>query len=185
MTSPREQAGASLDDVERIIVRTRRAMVAAHAADHFIVWGVAWMIGFGAGYVTDWPDGWIWLVVVPAGVALSAGVEWRSRQSIDSPRHARILWFLLALVGFGAAWAVILHPFNTRHFGAYIASLFMFAYVAGGLWFGRFFIWLGVGVTALILVGVLGMPRYLEPLMAVAGGGSLLSAGLYIRRTWA
>ena len=51
MTPPdisRNEAAAALDDIQQIVAHTRRAIVAAHTADHLIVWGLAWMLGFGA-----------------------------------------------------------------------------------------------------------------------------------------
>jgi hypothetical protein len=185
MTPTREEAAVALDDVQRVLARTRRAIVAAHVADYFQIWGLAWMAGFGASHFTDWPDGWIWLPVVAVGVTLSVLSGLRSRRSVESSDRVRVFWFLLALVAFGAVWAVILHPFNVRHFGVYIATLFMFAYVAGGIWFGRFFVVLGLGVTGVALIGVLAAPALLDLLMAAAGGGSLFAGGLYIRRNWA
>ena len=184
MALSHDEAESLLDDVERVLARTRRVVVAAHVADHLIVWGLAWMVGFGAGYVTSWHDGWIWGVVASAGAGLSAWVGVRSRRSIESRDPPRIFWFLAVLALFAAVWAAILHPFNVPHFGACVATVFMFAYVAGGLWFGRFFVGLGLVVTAVALLGVLVMPAHLELLMAVAGGGALLASGLYIRRSW-
>jgi hypothetical protein len=60
----------------------------------------------------------------------------------------------------------------------------MFAYVVGGLWFGRFFTWLGMAVTGLILLGVFAWPEWSDLWTGFAGGGSLVLAGLYVRRFW-
>jgi hypothetical protein len=184
MVPTRHEAATLLDDVERVLARTRRAIVAAHVADHFIVWGLAWMVGFGAAYASSWHEGWIWAVVASSGAVLSTLIGLRSGHSIESRDRRRIFWFFAILALFGAVWAVILHPFNARHLGAYIGTVFMFAYVAGGLWFGRFFVMLGLGVTAVALIGVLMLPAHLDLLMAVAGGGALLTSGLHIRRSW-
>jgi hypothetical protein len=185
MATTKEEAAILLDDVERVLARTRRAIVAAHVADHLIVWGLAWMAGFGAAYATSWHEGTIWAVVASTGGILSMLIGLRSSRSIESRDRLRIFWFLAILTLFGAVWALILHPFNARHFGAYVATVFMFAYVAGGLWFGRFFVILGLAVTAVALLGALMMPAHLDLLMAAAGGGALLTSGLHIRRSWA
>ena len=60
----------------------------------------------------------------------------------------------------------------------------MFAYVVGGLWLGRFFVWLGLGVTAVTLVSLFALPDYFWIVMAVIGGGAMLLSGLHMRRTW-
>jgi hypothetical protein len=179
-----EEAGATLEDIQRIVARTRRAIVGAHVADHLIVWGIAWVLGFGATHFTNWHPGWTWLPICAVGAALSAGIGIRAGRRVESPVGGQIFCFLLVLVAFAVVWAMILHPFNHRHLGAYIATVFMFAYVAGGIWFGRFFIGLGLGVTAIALAGVWLAPAWLDLFMSVGGGGAMVASGAYIRRVW-
>jgi hypothetical protein len=179
-----DEAAAALDDIQLIVAHTRRAIVAAHTAEHLIVWGVAWMLGFGAVQFTNWNPGLIWLPVGLVGGAFSAWIGVRAGRRVASPVAGRIFLFLAVLLGFAVAWLWILHPFNERNVGVYVATVFMFSYVAGGLWFGRFFVVLGVGVTALALAGVRLAPGWLDLIMGLGGGGALTASGLYIRRNW-
>jgi hypothetical protein len=181
-TGTSAETRALLDDLSQVRHRTRRALLATHVADHLIVWGCAWLVGFGLTAATAWSPTAIWLPVVVAGVACSVAVGQRARQVVESPDAGRIFRFFGVLAAFAVVWAALLHPFNERHLGAYVATVFMFAYVAGGLWFGRFFVILGAGVTLLALVGALVVPAWLDVLMAVGGGGALILAGLHIRR---
>jgi len=183
-TAEVDEAATLVDDLEHVQTRTRRALLSAHVADHFIVWGVAWLVGFGLTAVTTWSPGRIWLPTVAVGVLLSGWVGRRTRRVVESSDALRIFGFFGVLGVFAVVWAILLHPFNARHMGAYVATVFMFAYVAGGLWFGRFFVVLGCLVTLIALVGAFVAPGWLDGLMAVGGGGSLLAAGLYIRRAW-
>ena len=176
-----DHARAALQEIDLALAGTRRAMLAHHAADHFIVWGVIWMLAFGAMHATSWHPGWIWLPLATVGSLLSAGIGIRAGRRFVSADAGRIGWAWLCLVLFAAIWAVILHPFNTQHFGAYLATVFMFGYVAGGLWFGRFFVVLGAVVTGLTLAGVLAAPGWLNLIMAIGGGGSMVAAGVYLR----
>ena len=178
------EAAATLDEIDRLLARTKRAIVAAHVADHLIVWGLVWMAAFGTSHATSWHEGLIWGVIAGAGALASGVIGARTRRAFESPDRNRVFQFFAALGAFAIVWAVILYPFNLRHFGVYVGTVFMFAYVAGGLWFGRFFVWLGAGVTALAVAGVLLLPTWLDLLMAAGGGGALLVSGLYIRRTW-
>jgi len=187
MNSPdltRDEAAAALDDIRQIVAHTRRAIVAAHTADHLIVWGLAWMLGFSAVQFTDWNPGLIWLPVGLVGGGFSAWIGVRAGRRVTSPIAGRIFLFLAVLLLFAAAWLWILHPFNQRHVGVYVATVFMFAYVAGGLWFGRFFVFLGIGVTALAVAGVRLAPGWLDLIMGLGGGGALTASGLYIRKHW-
>lgn len=181
--SPNE-AESALADIEQMVERTRRAVAAGHWANQLMLWGIVWMLGFGSTQFLRVNEGVIWGPLSLVGAAVSWWIGFRDPRPVRGPVVRRIGCFLLALAGFAVVWAVILHPFNVRHFGAYVATVFMFAYVAGGIWFGRFFIWLGVGVTAAAVTGVLLLPQWLNLWMAVAGGGSLMASGLYIRRAW-
>jgi hypothetical protein len=179
-----EEAESSLVDIDRMVARTRRAIVAGHGANQLILWGILWMIGFGAGHFSQINRGLIWMPIGLVGGALSWWIGFRDPRPVQSPAVGRIGWVFLALLGFAVIWAVILHPFNHRHLAAYFATVFMFPYVVGGLWFGRFFVLLGLGVAGAALIGVFFLSRWLDLWMAVAGGGSLVVSGLYIRRAW-
>jgi hypothetical protein len=59
----------------------------------------------------------------------------------------------------------------------------MLFYVLAGLWFGRAFVAIGLGITVLTLIGyffVVGDTFMLW--MAVANGGGLIMGGLWMRR---
>ena len=133
---------------------------------------------------TDWNPGLIWLPVGLIGGRFSAWIGARAGRRVTSPVSGRIFLFLAVLMLFAAAWLWILHPFNQRNVGVYVATVFMFSYVAGGLWFGRFFVFLGVGVTVLALAGVRLAPEWLDLIMGLGGGGALTASGLYIRKNW-
>jgi hypothetical protein len=60
----------------------------------------------------------------------------------------------------------------------------MFGFVMFGLWVGRFFVWLGLLVTALILIGYRYSGDYFNLWMAITGGGALIVSGVFIRKFW-
>lgn len=181
---PPEEAAAALDDVRRVITHTRQALLAAHTADHLIVWGCAWMLGFTGVRFTGWNPGLVWFPIALVGGGLSVGIGIRAGKRVASPVTGRILQFFLLLIAFAVAWLYILHPVNTRNVGVYAATVFMFAYAAGGLWFGRFFVGLGTGVATLAVAGVHFAPVWLDLIMGLGGGGALVASGVYIRRNW-
>lgn len=182
-TSP-DDIKKTLVDLDRIVADTRRAIVALHTADHLILWGLIWMIGFGVGQFTGGSIPWVWLPLAAVGMVGSGWIGWRKARAVSSPLLLRILCFFLVLIGYAMVWAVLLHPFNHHNFSVYIASVFLFAYVVGGLWLGRIFVGMGLLITALAVFGVLFVPDWRDGLMAVLGGGALIGTGVYIRRAW-
>ena len=79
-------------------------------------------------------------------------------------------------------WSVVLGKFGPREMNAFWATLFMFGYAMAGLWFGRAFIALGLGITALTMAGYFWAGPLFEPYMAVVDGGGLVLCGLLMRR---
>ena len=72
-----------------------------------------------------------------------------------------------------------------NHVLAFFATVGMFGYVVGGLWFGRFWVIVGLFVTSLILIGLYAMPQWFLIWMAFVGGGVLVFSGVMVKRLWA
>ena len=159
----------------------RNQILAEIVSPMLAVWGVVWILGFGVSQF--WPEwsGPVWAVVTSLGGLASIWNCWR-RPPLRSPHSAKIGLGFLVLFLFAGIWALLLWPFNTARIGPYICTVAMFAYVVGGIWFGRFFAILGSVVTVLTLVGVFTFPDWVNLWMAVVAGGSLLASGLYLRR---
>jgi hypothetical protein len=146
----------------------------------------------------------LWPFLIVSGALASWFFGARSRPRADSALGARIGIFWLVLFAYAVLWFFLLHSeihpgrpgvsFDAlsadneeavrQQLGVFCATIAMFAYVVGGLWLGRFFIWLGAGVTILTVAGYFFAPAWFNLWMAVTGGGSLIVAGLYIRRYW-
>ena len=101
--------------------------------------------------------------------------------------------FILLFV-FAAIWFAVLMPWGSmadvhylefqRSVGAYAATLVMFSYVIAGLWWDRYFMWLGIIVTVLTIVGYFALPQFFNLWMAFFGGGLLALSGLLVKRRW-
>ena len=199
MNISKQEAQDSLNEIHSVIDQTRKAIAHGASSSILIVWGVIWLIGYsGTQFFPQW-GGLIWMPLVFIG-AISSWVLGARRHHSTTPNAngAKIGAFWLVLFGYAALWMILLHPaqlpkgvewanyqpFNDRQIGAFMATVPMFAYVAGGLWFGRFFVWLGAIVTALTVIGFFLLPAWFNLWMAVTGGGSLIVSGLYIRNRW-
>jgi hypothetical protein len=102
------------------------------------------------------------------------------RTGIRSFDIRMLVAFLLFIVfGIFTNW---LGHFSPRQLGTFWALYFMLVYIIAGLWFGRAFVVIGIGVTVLALAGYFFIGAWFEPWMAVVNGGGLVLGGLWMRR---
>lgn len=196
-----EAARASLAEVDRIVTQTRQTIAWSCTTPLLILWGAIWVVGFAA---TQFFPSWafrLWLGLDLAGIGVSVLLAGPFRSSPIKGLNlglGRMSLAWLALLGFGTLWAALLCPWEFFHqaewsayaplvgrkLAAFSATVCMFGYVVMGLWLGRFFLWLGLLVTAATLVGYYFVTDYFFLWMAFTGGGSLILAGVFIRKFW-
>ncbi len=196
-----EDARASLAEVSRIVTQTRQTIAWSCTTPLLILWGVIWVIGFSANHFfpASALQSWLGLDGIGLGGSFLLAGPFRQRAitglSLGLGR-IRLAW--LALLGYGVLWAALLAPWEQSHsvtwaadapvigrkLAAFSASVCMFGYVLMGLWLGRFFLWLGLLVTATTLAGYYFVADYFYLWMAFTGGGSLIVAGVFIRKFW-
>jgi hypothetical protein len=197
MNISKQEANEALDQIDDAISQTRRAIGQGTSSAILILWGVIWVLGYSSSQFAPRMAQSLWLCLVVSGTLGSWICGARSRRRIQSSNGTRIGLFWLVLFAYAGLWFFLLHSDNRPgqpgfdfgtmtgpQSGAFFATVPMFAYVVGGLWLGRFFIWLGATVTFLTLIGYSLVPDWFCLWMAITGGGSLIVAGLYIRRFW-
>jgi len=184
MTIDSSDAVASLHDIAAVEKRTREALFYSGSSTIFIMWGLLVACGYGAAAWQPGATRTIWLVVSAVGSAataliVAARMRWRPREA----RDWRIIWAMVALMIYGAAWSWTLGRVVPPHLMyAFQPSLVMLGMMLAGLWVGRFFIVLGVIGLALILIGETQSEPWLRVWMAVAQSGTLIAGGLWLRR---
>jgi len=195
-----EEARAALAEVDRVLTQTRLAIAQGPSAPLLILWGVIWMI---ADLTTQfYPPAmqWLWLLLDLVGIFGSWWLATRHRVQVKRPSGWgwRIGAFWGILFFYSSLWLWLLVPGHWpqtaqqwndfwpmyKRISAYGHTIPMFAYVVGGLWLGRFFVWLGLLVTALVLIGFCYVPDYFFLWLAATGGGSLVISGVFIRKFW-
>jgi hypothetical protein len=193
----RDEAQAALAAVDRTIADTRRIVAGSVAGPIIILWGGIWM---AADLILQYrPEviGQLWWAFDIVGIGGTWYLAVRCNPHVKTRGDWRFGAFWFILFGFGSLWVYLLVPWNLlqnastveivamiRRIEAFGHTLPMFAYVIGGLWMGRFFVWLGLLVTALTVAGYLWVPDYFYLWMAFTGGGSLIIGGLFIRKFW-
>ncbi len=183
MKVSREEAQQSLEAIQQVSAQMRRTV--ASGADYLILWGSIWFVGFlGNHFSPGATSGLLWLVLTLMGGFGSYMLGRRTGRRVRTRSGLRLALFWLALTSYSLLWIWIARPSDQNQLSLLIVTFAMFGYVVMGLWIGRTVAWIGLGVTALALVGYLLTPTIFNLWMAVLGGGTLMCSGIFVRRAW-
>ena len=184
MTIDPNDARASLSDIAAVERLTHQTLTYDHSSFQFMLWGALVACGYVWTFLQPQRAIIGWIAVTVAGVSGSFVLRRlrRNLSSRDSKLGERLGYGQLAVIGFGLVLVSLLSPLGDRQAEAFWPTLVMFCYVLAGIWLGRFFIFTGLAVTALIVIGFVWIgPRY--PLwLAISVGGGLIASGLWLRR---
>jgi hypothetical protein len=184
MSIESREAAAALDDIAQISRRVRQSTVYRISSLLIIMWGVLVFAGNLATWLSPDTAGYAWLAVDIAGIVGSFAVS-----ALDHVRTGirsfdlRTLAALLLFFAFGFFCTEVLGHFTPRQQGAFWPIYFMLFYSVAGLWFGYAFIAIGLGITALTLVGYFFIGEAFPLWMAFVDGGGLILGGFWMRRT--
>lgn len=184
MTVDREEASELLKDVEGMESRVRQILIYAHISDFFFLWGVIFAAGFTANYfLRQWADQ-TWWGLQAVGLAATVAIAFVHHRRAGEARPAipfRAAASMIAIVGFGTLWISLLHM-GWREQVTFWPTLLSFILFLIGLWLGRTLALAALTIFAISLAGYFFAGPYLHLWMAVAMGGSLFAAGLWLRR---
>jgi hypothetical protein len=173
-----QDAAAALREIEETQARSTTLRGYQHAAPHFLIWGVVWIVGYGLSDVFRGHANAIWGVLVPIGLVAGLFVK-RDASRAVSWRYAATA---VATLLFFAATFFVMWPVSGRQISAFIPLVVALLYVLGGIWGGRRYVVAGIAVAALTLVGFVWLSTHFLLWMAIVGGGALILAGLWLRR---
>lgn len=187
MTLSEDQAAEALRQIHVAGVRSRQRWAYRAAAPHLFLWGLLWLIGYGA--TAYWPqDGSaIWAAIV-AGWALAALLvlprlpRAGTRNGEEAIRKLRRVVASLAVgVLLVIATAVIMHP-RGPEMGAYVPLVVAVTYLGAGIWgAGPRYAALGAALFIVTLGAYLLLPAYFLWILAVGGFGTFTVTGLWLR----
>jgi hypothetical protein len=184
MTSidPREAASA-LSDIDDVARRVRQSTIYNLSSLLMIMWGVLVFAGNIASFLWPRSAGYIWIAVDVVGIAGSFAISASSySQTGIRSFDFRMLVALLLFIAFGVFSSCWLGHFTPRQMGTFWPIYYMLFYTIAGLWFGQAFVAIGLGITALTLIGYFFSGDWFDPWMAVVNGGGLVLGGLWMRR---
>jgi hypothetical protein len=172
-------------DVLREAATTERRSAEAYnysrSAPFLILWGLIWIAGYGGTAGLPGRDSnWLWLVLFIIGTAISVWIG-NNRADGRSRNGWRAGLMIVIVVAFTAALISIMHPTDPIQVGAYWPLLLSAIYASMGLWLGLRYIFLGAFLALATLGAYFFLKDFFFVLMAVAGGGSLLLTGLWMR----
>jgi hypothetical protein len=188
------QAAESLREIERTGRRSAEAHEYAASSPQFILWGLIWMAGYAGSYLLPHYGfvgaiNWLWLGLVVIGIAASNMLGRRRYRHLSPQARAKgkaigLRWGMTMLVFYAFLLAVfaVMRPRNPVVCAAFIPLLIAAIYAVVGIWWGLRFLYAGIAVGALTLIGWFWLPQYFLLWMAVVGGGSLILVGFWLKK---
>ena len=178
------QAAQALSEIDDIVRRVRQSRTYDIASLMIILWGVLVFAGNLANY--GWPrqGAAIWIGVNLLGTVGSLAIAFSFARRKGGQRVGlRILAGFVMIFAFGILCSCVLGHFGPREMATFWPIYSMLFYCIAGLWFGYAFLALGLGISALVLIGYFFITgdTFLLWMAAVNGGGLILS-GLWMRR---
>ena len=179
-----QQASEALAEINEMARRVRQSRIYNFASLMLIMWGVLVLSGNIASYLWPREGRYIWLALNAVGLAGSFAIGiFKSRRTSVHGFDLRMVAAFLLFFAFGILWSIGLGHFTPRQLGVFWPTYFMMVYTVVGLWVGPAFVAIGVGITALTLIGYFFSGAWFDLWMAVVNGGGLLLGGLWMRRS--
>jgi hypothetical protein len=178
MSTTPEDAAHALREVDQVVSRSATLNGYRRASPILIVWGLIWITANVACDLRPLSAGLIWIVADIIGLAITATLVRRT----SDQRNWRYLAAFGVVTFFLIAAEILLKVKSAEQATAFITLAIAAAYMLNGVWRGvRFFI-LGLVVAAVCLVDAVVQPPHFFIWLAVAGGGSLVLGGLWLRQ---
>jgi hypothetical protein len=187
-----QDASEALAAYEAADRHAREVVGYREASPFLILWGCIWVVANTVTCFAPAQAGAAWLAGVAVGVIGTALLTFkqarrRTHASDFTPAlralvRRRMLLLALTMAAYFPAMFTVLQPLSGRQQNAFISLFWAFAYMAAGAWLGMRVFVAGVVTAVAIIVGYLFIHEHFALWMAVAGGGSLLSAGFWLRK---
>lgn len=179
-----QQASEALAEINEMTRRVRQSRIYNLASLMLIMWGALVFAGYLGAFLLPRYAGYFWIALNMAGVAGSFAISAAgySRTGIRTFDVRMLIAFLL-FFAFGFLCTSVLGHFTPRQMGTFWPIYFMLLYIIAGLWVGLAFVAIGLGISALALVGYFFIGDWFDLWMAFVDGGGLMLGGLWMRRS--
>jgi len=180
VTLSADDASAALADIESISRRVKQSSIYRASSLILIGWGALVALGNLAASFAGPSTGRVWIALNVVGVAMTIALLARTRHAGAAPLRALAAFGLF--FAFGFVWCLLLGRMGPREQDAFWPTLFLFGYALAGLFIGRAFTLIGVGLAALIVAGYEGLGAGYDLYLALVNGGGLMLCGYWMRR---
>src|ERR1700687_3590914 len=180
-----KEAASALSDIASIAYRVRQSTTYSLASLMLILWGVLLFAGNVATFLWPWQGAYTWIAVNAVGFLGSCAIgAFESRRMRMLSFDLREVAAFVLFFAFGILWSNVLGHFTPRQLGVFWPTYSMMVYTIVGLWVGTAFVAIGLGITALTMIGYFFVDGAAFLLwMAVVNGGGLILGGLWMRRS--
>jgi hypothetical protein len=184
MSIDSQEAASALSDIESIVRRVRQSRIYNLASLIMIMWGVLTFGGYLVSWLSPRSAGVGWIAVYVLGIAGSFAISrvGHARTGVRTFDFRMFAAFVL-FVAFGAFCCGVLGHYTPRQLGTFWPIYFMLVYTIAGLWAGYAFVAIGLGISALTLIGYFFIGDAFDLWMAFVNGGGLMLGGLWMRRS--
>jgi hypothetical protein len=178
-----EEAADALKQVTAAERRSAEAYRYQRFSPYLLLWGMIWVLGYGATDLVPHRAGWIWLGLILLALAVSMAIGRSAEPGLPGTRNNwRYALFFMAVWAFFVATYAVMKPTSGLQQGAFPPLLVALVYTVMGLWSGPRLLVTGLAVGVLTLGGFFYLPQHFLLWEGFVGGGALLLAGLWLRR---
>ncbi|MEH6671928.1 hypothetical protein [Halopseudomonas sp.] len=176
-----EEAARALREIDAIKARAAGFQDYRAESDQLLLWGAAHAIGFALSGLFPAFILLIWLLLVPGSMLIGRLLARRAASEIPG-----IGWRYMVLIGTIFTYMVLVHVVMwplTPEQGSMVAPLFVSAlYVMRGVQMRPRYLFIGLLLAALLMIGFLFFQPIFWWWMAVGYGGSFIVFGFWLRR---
>ena len=180
MTISGNEAKEALDVIEDVQRRTDRRVAGDGSFPQLLLWGSIWFIFPILTHFKVQPH-WAPLMLFPLGGIATTIIALSKRHSVNNPANRKVVVIWWALFFFIGLMAFILKPSTMEQSYSFGCVAAMTVFIMMGIFSEKFFIFLGLAVIGLVLLGLYVFTDIFWPWMAATGGGSLLGAAFYLK----
>ena len=178
-----KQAAESLAEIDDVVQRVKQSQLYELASLGAIWWGVLVFAGNLVTWLWPFYARYAWPTVDMLGVGGLIALRWLTPSRVHGAAFdIRVPLVFALFFAFGYVCTNVLGHFGPRELGAFWPVYFMLFYMLAGLWFGTAFVAIGLGITALTLIGFFAIGEAFPLWMAFVNGGGLILGGLWMRR---
>jgi hypothetical protein len=183
MSLQSKEAASALDEIDAISRKVRQSIFYQRASVSLLLWGALVFIGYLVTFLAPRHSFYAWMAVYALGIAGSVAIgAFDRKEHVQKSFDWRLFSAFVFFFGFGFLCTLTLGAFAPRGLSAFWPIYFMLPFAIVGLWAARAFVFIGVSVTALTLIGFFFVGPWFNLWMAFVNGGGLLLAGLWMRR---